>query len=82
MITKYVSKSDFFVLLLTLIFFILALFTEGIIHDLSLEIGILLVSVKLIMFNYHSSKDTARIIEKLEKIEKDLQEHDNKKSDY
>lgn len=79
MFGRYVSNSDFFVLLLTVILFVISLFTKGIIHDLSLEIGILLVSVKLIMFNYHSSKDTAKILEKLEKIEKDLEEHDNKK---
>ncbi len=79
MLGKYVSKSDLIVLLLTLILFILALFTEGLLHDLSLEIGILLVSVKLIMFNYHSSKDTAKILEKLDKIQKDFEEHDKKK---
>lgn len=78
MVGKFVSKSDLLVLLLTLIMFIIALFTEGFIHDLSLEIGILLVSVKLIMFNYHSSKDTAKILEKLDKIEKDIEEHDKK----
>ncbi len=78
MVRKFVSKSDLFVLSLTLILFVIALFTVGLIHDLSLEIGILLVSVKLIMFNYHSSKDTAKILEKLDKIQKDLEEHDKK----
>ena len=43
------------VIALTLVLFIVALFLKGLTHDLLLEAGVFLVSVKLIMMSHKSS---------------------------
>lgn len=43
---KYISAL---VIILTFVFFVLALFTKGLTHDMLLEAGVFLVSVKLIL---------------------------------
>jgi len=43
---KYISVL---VIILTFVFFVLALFTKGLTHDMLLEAGVFLVSVKLIL---------------------------------
>ena len=53
------------VILITLVLFITALFVKGLSHDLLLEAGVFLVSVKLIMLGYTSSI-------KLQNIENEL----------
>jgi hypothetical protein len=52
--------------------FVLALFTKGLTHDILLEAGILLVSVKLIMMAYRNNVFYKDIIEELKKLNQRL----------
>jgi hypothetical protein len=56
------------VIVLTLLLFIVALFERGVPHDLLLESGVFLVSVKLIMMSHKNSVIALRVDEHLEEI--------------
>jgi len=56
------------VIVVTFILFALALFFTGFTHDLLLEAGVFLVSVKLIMMGYKASKSAAKIENELQEI--------------
>ena len=49
---KHFDKGSIIVIVITFILFTAALFTKGLTHDLLLEGGVFLVSVKLIMMAY------------------------------
>jgi hypothetical protein len=53
---------------LTLVLFIVALFAKGFTHDLLLEAGVFLVSVKLILAAYKNSVSNQRILTLLQEI--------------
>jgi Flp pilus assembly protein TadB len=59
---EHLDPASWLVLLVTLALFVVALFVKGLGHDLLLEAGVFLVSVKLILMMYKSSV-TARHIE-------------------
>ncbi len=63
--------GSFVVMAITLVLFITALFTKGFSHDLLLEAGVFLVSVKLIMMNYKNKVASDAIQKQLQEI-KDL----------
>lgn len=65
---KYLDIGSWFVALLTLALFIAALFVKGLSHDLFLEGGVFLVSVKIIAMAYKNSLDVRALNEKLEKV--------------
>ncbi len=76
---KYFDMGSILVIVITFILFSVALFIKGFTHDLLLEAGVLLVSVKLIMMAYKTgvyynnmSNDLKQILEILsyEKREK------------
>jgi hypothetical protein len=52
---KYFDTTSILVIAITFILFVAALFTKGFTHDLLLEAGVLLISVKLIMMAYKTS---------------------------
>jgi len=52
---KYFDTGSMVVIIITFVLFVLALFTKGFTHDLLLEAGVFLVSVKLIMMAYSNS---------------------------
>ena len=52
---KHFDKGSMIVIIITFVLFVLALFTKGFTHDLLLETGVFLVSVKLIMMAYQNS---------------------------
>ena len=52
---KLFDTGNLVVIALTVILFLAALFLKGLTKDLLLEAGVLLVSIKLIMFNYKQS---------------------------
>jgi len=52
---EHLDLSSLIVIITTCVLFILALFAKGFTHDLLLEAGVFLVSVKLIMMAYHNS---------------------------
>lgn len=64
---KHFDAGSITVIAITFVLFALALFTTGFTHDLLLEAGVFLVSVKLIVMAYKANKSA-------EKIESDLEE--------
>jgi len=58
---------------LTLVLFIAALFVKGLTHDLLLEAGVFLVSVKLVLMSYKSGIATDAIRSELTAIRSTLQ---------
>lgn len=73
---RFFDPGTLAVVIITLVLFILALFTKGFTHDLLLEAGVFLISVKLIMMAYRTNlfyndidKNLKRILDKLERPE-------------
>jgi hypothetical protein len=62
------DPASLVVILITLVLFVLALFEKGFTHDLLLEAGVLMVSVKLIIMAYKNSLTAAAIDAKLDLI--------------
>ncbi|MGI9510321.1 MAG: hypothetical protein ACR2QJ_13360 [Geminicoccaceae bacterium] len=56
------------VVVLTFVLFAIALFTKGFTHDLLLETGVFLVSVKLIIMNIRNAETVEEIETKLDQI--------------
>ena len=53
---------------ITLALFVIALFEKGLSHDMLLEAGVFLVSVKLIIMSYKSARLSAELKERLDEI--------------
>jgi hypothetical protein len=70
---KHFDLGSLIVIVITFVLFVLALFTKGFSHDLLLEAGVFLVSVKLIAMAYKNSMSSKEIISELRKIRKKLQ---------
>lgn len=68
---KHFDAGSIVVVVLTFVLFALALFFTGLTHDILLEAGVFLVSVKLIMMAYRSRVHAEEIRRELETI-KDL----------
>ncbi len=51
---EFLDPTSIIVILVTLVLFIAALFYKGFTHDLLLEAGVFLVSVKLILLSYRN----------------------------
>ena len=77
---KYLSLADIVVIIITLLLFIVALFVKGFTHDLLLEAGVLLVSIKIIMMNYKNIQSNKSILKELDNIKEALLELKNKKN--
>ena len=75
---EHFDMTSMIVIIITFILFTLALFTKGFTHDLLLEVGIFLVSVKLIIMSYKNSVTNKRIIEELGTIKHIIQDKENK----
>ena len=65
---NYFDPASIVVILITLVLFITALFYKGITHDLLLEAGVFLVSVKLILLSYRNSVFTNNLKKELIEI--------------
>jgi hypothetical protein len=52
---QYFDIASLLVILLTLVLFVAALYSTGFTHDLLLEAGVFLVSVKLILMSYKNA---------------------------
>ena len=68
-IIESLDRGSLVVILITLVLFVAALFTKGVGHDLLLEAGVFLVSVKLIMMAYHNDLATKRLEQRLARIQ-------------
>ena len=69
---KYLDLASLLTIALTLILFVTALFLNGFTHDLFLEGGVFLVSVKLILGAHKNKIDVLRLEEKLDRILKKI----------
>ena len=65
---KHIDIGSLIVALVTLLLFIAALFVKGLTHDLFLESGIFLVSVKIIVMSYKNRLAVNQTNEKLDKV--------------
>jgi hypothetical protein len=65
---KHFDVWSMVVIALTLILFIVALFIQGLTHELLLEAGVFLVSVKLILMSYKNSVLAVETEKRLEQI--------------
>ena len=73
MVVKHFDMWSMAVMALTLILFLLALFVSGIKHDLLLETGVFLVSVKLILMSYRNGAQGEELKERLAEIHNAIQ---------
>jgi len=71
---KHFDVWSIIVIFVTFILFVLALFAKGFKHDLLLEAGVFLVSVKLIILAYKNSVSNRVLERQLEEIKKMLSE--------
>lgn len=69
---SYIDKASAFTLALTLVLFVIALFVKGLTHDLLLEAGVFLVSIKLVLANYKHEQGTRRLLDRLDHIDRKL----------
>jgi len=69
---RYIDRGSLAVMAITLVLFIAALFTKGLTHDLFLEAGVFLVSVKLILQAYRNSVSNERILQSINEIKMSL----------
>lgn len=67
-VNDYFDTGSIVVIVITLVLFLLALFTKGFTHDLFLEAGVFLVSVKLILMGYRNSVVSKAILAELNDI--------------
>ena len=70
---RHVDPASLVVIALTLVLFLAALVVKGLGHDLLLEAGVFLVSVKLIIMAYKGSVTTQRLVEDLAAIRSSVQ---------
>jgi hypothetical protein len=65
----YLDPVSLVVIALTLLLFVIALFVKGFTHDMLLECGVFLVSVKLIVMSHKSGVSARLSEERLVKIQ-------------
>ena len=65
---KHLDLGSTIILLITLVLFIAALFVKGFTHDILLEAGVFLVSVKVIMMAYKISQHASEIIREIREL--------------
>jgi hypothetical protein len=72
-IGKHFDTWSLLVMVLTLVLFVIALYTKGFTHDLLLEAGVFLVSVKLLLMAYKHSIATNTMQQKLDALHSAVQ---------
>lgn len=72
LIKKHIDAGSVTVILVTFMLFTFALFTKGMTHDILLEAGVLLVSVKLILMAYRTAVYYENILLEIRKIQECL----------
>jgi len=68
LVKKHLDPGSVTVILVTLILFTVAIFTKGMTHDILLEAGVLLISIKLIMMAYKTAVFYEKIIQELKNL--------------
>lgn len=77
-IGRYFDTGTLFVIFLTLVLFVAALYYTGFTHDVLLETGVFLVSVKLILMSYHNKLVSDALLLELGEIRSLIEELRNK----
>lgn len=75
---KYFDLGSIVIIIVTFILFVAALFFSGLTHDILLEAGVFLVSVKLIIMAYKSNKSASNIEHELSEIKELLKQNINR----
>ena len=70
---KYFDMGSLIVIIVTFVLFALALVTKGFTHDLLLEAGVFLVSVKLIIMAYRNTVNNQMMARELAEIKAHIQ---------
>lgn len=71
-IQRHLDIGSRLVILVTFVLFVAALFLKGFSHDVLLEAGVFLVSVKLIMMAYKNSAAERELKDRLESLQTTL----------
>ncbi len=77
---NYFDPASMVVILITLVLFIAALFYKGLTHDLLLEAGVFLVSLKLILMSYKNGvfiNDLNKELKQIKELIKNQKVNDN-----
>lgn len=74
MLKKHLDLASFIVITATFVLFAAALFVKGLTHDLFLEVGVFLVSVKLIISSFKLASTARDLEEKIERNSKLIEE--------
>ena len=77
-ITRQLDLGSRLVIFVTFVLFAIALFVKGLGHDILLEAGVFLVSVKLILMTYKSGAAASELSERLARIERALVQIDER----
>lgn len=72
---RNLDTGTILVIIITVLLFVTALFVKGFTHDLLLEAGVLLVSVKLIMLAFKNSSQYSDVKKDLAEIKQLLKEN-------
>ena len=70
--SKFFDAGSLVVIVITFVLFVAALFAKGFTHDLLLEAGVFLVSVKLIIMAYKNSVAAETLLKELHDIKEIL----------
>ena len=71
-VREHFDTGTLIVIAITFVLFTMALFLKGFTHDLLLEVGVFLISVKLILMGYKNSVTSKRVLQELHEIKKAL----------
>src|SRR5918912_689778 len=69
---RHLDRGSLIVIVITFVLFVAAVFAEGMSHDLLLEAGVFLVSVKLIIMAYKHSVANRDLFERLDRMQNAL----------
>jgi hypothetical protein len=72
-IRKHFDSVSLAVIIITFLLFVVALVLKGFVHDLLLEAGVLLVSIKLILMSYKNGVAGDELAVRLDRIESTLE---------
>ncbi len=78
---RHFDLASLAVIVITFAFFVMALFTKGLTHDLLLEAAVFLISVKLIIMAYknsHASEVTNKRLDDLYKLMQRIESQENR----
>lgn len=71
-VERHLDIGSRLVIVVTFVLFIVALYVKGFGHDLLLEAGVFLVSVKLILMAYKNSIDTRDLKARIDRVDASL----------